>query len=446
MASALAIFLSLFLLSLVFIGAGWGMVCRVTPEHRRKQTLRWLLPWSLKGLVLPAMIWTLMNIGLAWNLQPFMPQIQAAKNAAGDWVAELLSVLGVGFFVVSSYWAAITLGWVLFQAGRSLTGEPRSDFKALGWTCLVGLCLPAAGILYLGGWPVLGLAATTILGPAAAYAPAILRTKKLPPMYGRAVAKLKFGKYSEAEWEIIHELENCEDDFDGWMMLADLYANQFRDVAEAEQTVLEICDQPKTTAPQLSVALHRLADWHLKLAGDPDAARRALQMICDRVPRSHLAHMAQLRINQLPSSAEELREQRSSRPIPLPALGDSFDEAPGEPESAIDRSKAAALANSCVEKLTLDPNNIAAREKLARIFAERLDQAQLGIEQLMLLLNMPDQEDAKRAEWLGLTAAWHIKYREDLAAGRKILERLVREFPQSAQAFSARRRLQSLDV
>jgi hypothetical protein len=43
--------------------------------------------------------------------------------------------------------------------------------------------------------------------PIAAYAPNIVQTKKLPPMYGRAIAKLKFGKYSEAEVEIIRELE-----------------------------------------------------------------------------------------------------------------------------------------------------------------------------------------------------------------------------------------------
>src|SRR2546427_9079463 len=33
-------------------------------------------------------------------------------------------------------------------------------------------------------------------------------------------------------------------------------------------------------------------------------------------------------------------------------------------------------------------------------------------------LNLPDQADGHRAEWLGLTAAWHIKYRQDLDSGR----------------------------
>jgi hypothetical protein len=59
---------------------------------------------------------------------------------------------------------------------------------------------------------------------------------------------------------------------------------------------------------------------------------------------------------------------------------------------------------------------------------------------------MPDQPDPKRAEWLGLIAAWHLKYRQDPESARHALERLIQEFPQSAQAFAARRRIRLLDV
>src|SRR5262249_17477626 len=142
-----------------------------------------------------------------------------------------------------------------------------------------------------------------MLAPIAGYGPAIVHPKKMPPMYARAIAKTKFGKYTEAEWEIIRELEKHEDDFEGWLMMAELYANHFNDLAEAEQTILEICEQPRTTPTQLSIALHRLADWQLTRANDPDAARRALQMVSDRLPGTHLARMAQLRRNQLPDTA-----------------------------------------------------------------------------------------------------------------------------------------------
>ena len=78
---------------------------------------------------------------------------------------------------------------------------------------------------------------------------------------------------------------------------------------------------------------------------------------------------------------------------------------------------------------------------MARLFAERLDQVDRGLDQLKLLLDLPDQPDNKKAEWLSLTAAWHIKYRHDPDTGHRILERVVRDYPQTPQAFAAQRRL-----
>src|SRR4030095_7807750 len=165
------------------------------------------------------------------------------------------------------------------------------------------------GLIWAGGWLTVGLAIGALFLPIAGYAPSVLHRAKLPPMYSSAISKMNFGKYAEAEWEIIRQLEKWESDSRGWLMLAELYANKFQDLAEAEQIVLEICDQPNATPSQISVALHKLADWHLKLAGDPDAARRALQMICDRLPGTHFARMAQLRSTQLPRTPAAPRAQ-----------------------------------------------------------------------------------------------------------------------------------------
>lgn len=427
-----------------FFAAGLLMPGRLVPEHRRLKAGKWLRGWLLRGWFVPLFIWMLMNFGLSWNLPPFMPQIQFAQNKGGGWLFIYLGVIAAGFFVISTYWMAVTLGWTLIRTGRNLEGDTRSDFKALCWTAFLGMLLPALGIALLGGWKLIGMAVGAILIPIAGYAPSIIHTVKMPPMYARAIAKMKFGKYSEAEWEIINQLENSHDDFEGWMILADLYANQFNDIAEAEQTVLDICEQPKTTAPQLSIALHRLADWHLQKGDDPDAARRALQMIADRLPGSHLAHMAQLRMNQLPQTTEELREERTVKPIPLPALGDAFDEIPGEPPSAQIRKEAEQSARVWVEKLNRNPNDVDARERLARLLAEKLAQPDIAMEQLRLLFEMPEQPDGRRAEWLGMMAAWHFKYRQDASSGQKILEQLVDQFPNTSQALAARRRLRLL--
>lgn len=384
-----------------------------------------------------------MNIGLAWNLPAFMPEIQAAQNSGTGWAEEFFHVEATGTFIVSSYWAVMTLVWVLFSSLSMLDAGRRAQLKSLCITCSVALGLPALCIVLLGGWPFLGLAGLLVVAPMAGYAPTVVYPRTTPPMYARAIARMKFGKYNEAEMEIIRELEKSEDDFDGWMMLAELYATHFHDLAEAERTVLEICDQPQVTPPQLSVALHRLADWQLKLGGDPAAAGRALQLVCERLKGTHLARMAQLRLNQLPKTAEDLREQQTVGTIRMPALS-GIDERSLEPVE-VDRAAAAKAANACVEKLQHNPNDIPAREKLARIFAEQLQKPDLGIEQISLLLTLPAPPEGKRPEWLGLIGAWHLKYRQDVERGREALEQLLREYPASVQAFAARRRLELLD-
>jgi hypothetical protein len=445
MGEPLAICIAQVIFSGILVASACGLAWRLTPEHDRPEDRRRLVDWSLKGLLLPLVVWAVMNLGVSWDLQPFMPAIQFARNKGGKWLPVYRQFLAGGLFIISSDWAAVTIAWAVLRAGHGLDQERLKKLKALCWTCFAGLLLPAAVVVLVGGWPALALAAMVILVPIAVYSSDILTARKRLPMYSRAIAKLKFGKYAEAEWEVLHELESCEDDFEGWMMMADLYANHFHDLAEAEQTVREICSQPKVTLTQVSIALNRLADWHLKLAGDPNAAGRALQLLCDRCRGTHLARMAQLRINQLPATREELRDQQDAQAIPMPALGDAFDQNP-QPESALARRKAATLANLCVAKLTRNPNDALTRQKLARLFAEHLDRVDLGLEQLGLLLEMPDQPESLRAEWLSLMAAWHLKYRQDESAARETLERVLRDFPHTPQALAARRRLQLIEA
>ena len=103
MRSAVQIFLSLLVLSTVSVTAAWVLSYGLTPERQRPQLRRSLLVWSVKGLLVPLAIWTLMNLGLSWNLQPFMPQVQAAQNSGSDWFQAYLRVAAIGLFVTSSY-------------------------------------------------------------------------------------------------------------------------------------------------------------------------------------------------------------------------------------------------------------------------------------------------------------------------------------------------------
>ncbi len=439
---ALYTLVSLMMISLALVSATCVLTCRLAEEPSRPAFRRWLAAWSFKGLLAPSAIWVIFNLGLTWDLQPLMPSVQAGR-IAGSWVAPFMKTSGVGAFVVSSYWAAATLMWVLAHASRGLKGEQKENFKGLCLTAGLGMGVIALVLFLLGGSFTLGLAVAVMLAPIAGYAPGILITKKLPPMYARVIAKMKFGKYTEAEWELIKQLEQAEDDFQGWMMMAELYAVHFRDVAEAEQTILEICNNPKVSKTQVSVALHKLADWHLNIGEDPEAARRALQMVQDRCRGMHLARMAQLRLQQIPATQQDLKEQKNAELIPLPALGDTLEEDGIASEQG--RKKAQETAKTCIERLEQDPNNTHARERLARALAEHLGRPDDGIEQLSLLLDMAEQPDSKRVEWLSLQAAWQLKYRHDGNKGRELLKRLVREFPGTAQAFAAEQRLRRFE-
>lgn len=438
----------LFLFGLFGAAACVALACvqvrRLSPGAGRAGHGGWLWPWAIKGLLVPFLLWVVMNVGVSFQLQPFMPRIQNAQNSGTNWFFPFVEAVTAGGFAISSYWAAITLGWVVWRVAEPLNGGPWLDFRSLCVTSIVAMALPALGIVWAGGWLGLGIAALAVLLPIAGYAPAVLQKPRLPPMYSAAIARMKFGKYSEAEWEILRQLEGAEDDFQGWLLLAELYANQFQDLPEAEQIILEICDEPNATPSQISVALHKLADWHLNLAGDPAAAGRALQVICDRLPRTHLARMAQVRLSQLPRSATELRERQQAATIPLPALSGDFDSSPAVTETARDVKAATALANELSQRLTRDPNDAATRERLARVLAEQLGKAELAIEQIELLLGMADSPSHKRPEWLGLMATWQFKFLHDAEAARQTLERLIREHPDTPQALAARHRLRRL--
>jgi tetratricopeptide (TPR) repeat protein len=417
-----------------------GLFGRGNPIVRREFRL-----WLLKGFAGPWLLWVLLNAGL---LPGFPPLLLEAASAVG--LKNRLLAAGIvalqALFVIGFVWASMTYAWLIALVWPRVEEEYRGQlFSAvLTWTLLL---LPV-GILwtFMGGWAYAGFGAALWLAPITHYTVPLISPHKRPPTYARALVRVNLGKYSEAESEVLRELENCEDDFDGWMLLADLYANHFHDLPAADRAVRDLCEQPNVNPSQVSVALNRLADWHLKLGEDPAAARVALDCICQKLPGTHMAKMAGLRINRLPATAEELRAQQRGRTLHLPSVTE--DPAAAKPDAGplISKDEALARANECVEKLIRNPNAVAERETLATLYADRLFQADLGIEQLELLLGMPAQPDSKVAEWLARLAAWQLRYRGDRSAARGLWDRLVRDYPQTPEAFDAQRRIVLMDV
>lgn len=407
------------------------------PSAQRSAYRRWAVEWAIKGLAVPVAVWVVFDGGLFKGLPTFTPLVEYYW-ARGDGFVGVCYAGIAALYLVGSYWAAVTAGWILVSLGKS-TDEPELfKRRVLFWSAFLG---PLAILLvYSFGWGLAGVAATLWFIPIVQRVQGLQPPVIAKPVYSKAIAKLNFDKHEEAEAAVLEELEHCEDDFDGWLLLAELYAEHFHDLPGAEDIIRQTCEHPNTNAAQVAMAFHRLADWHLEVGGDPAAARRALWEICKRHPKSHLDKMARLRLEHVPSSAEELIESRTPKAVSLPPRLE------GRKQMALTREEAAARAKDCVEQLKKNPDNMARREELARLFTENLDAADRGLEQLELLLAMANLTDAKAAEWLALMAAWQLKYKSNQAAARKLLERVVQLYPKSPQAIAAQSRLSLMEA
>ena len=310
-------------------------------------------------------------------------------------VIEFYNALGLGFFIISGYWTTLTSAWLLYNFHEAAEDKAQFKIYVVSWS-FVALPIAAVVVARLG-WFYAGFVGTIWLLPllqaAVSLSPDVPIGK---PIYSRAIAMMNFDKYDEAESAVIEELEKAEDDFDGWLLLAELYAVHFRDLAGAERTIADTCAQPAVNDSQRSVAWHKLADWRLKIGNDPAGARRALEQICLSMPGTHMAHMARLRINKLPATREEWIEQQKGIRIRLPSLSRQLDEPPTDTPPAKPSDAAILRAKLLVERLQKSPNEVAPREELARLLAETLHKTDAGIEQLELLLTISGQPPEHR--------------------------------------------------
>jgi len=397
-------------------------------------------PWFAKGFGTPALLWTVINFGVGFQLPPFFPYIQNAQLKGLPWFAHYLAIVTGGFVMIASIWTAVTLVSRLLPAYREMVDEARLEFHAVCFTSFAIMVLPALGLLIFVGWGSLGFAVLLLAVPIIHYGGPVLMRPKPKPMYSRALARLKRGRYSDAETEILSQLEKAENDFDGWMLLAQLHAVHFGELGEAEKIILDVCLDPNTNPSQIAVALHKLADWQIQLAGNPEAASRTLKLISDRLPGTHLAHMAELRRAQLPTN-QQLQEEKQGRPIAVPHVPTMFEFTEPPPALTADLNEAVGRVEQLTQALTRDPNHVTSRETLARLLASPIGQFETAIEQLRLLLGMEAQPAGKRLQWLTWIASWQITDLHDDAAAVATLTEIVEDFPNSPEAFAAKGRL-----
>jgi hypothetical protein len=429
---------------LLFAIAGCGAWCahqhwmRLDKENSFWQQSFW--PWAIRGFAFPVLIWSAVNFGWGDRFPPLVPNLADAQVSRQPWFGLWVGVCFSGLILVLTHWVAVSYVWILGTMASQAPNKAEFAFNVGVFGLFSGAC--GGALLYLNGPLYAGAAAIVTILPVVYFTLDLAEEPPPRPVYDRAIGQINFGKYQAAEWELISQLEKRDDDFQGWLMLAELYARQHKNIEDAARVVLEICQHPNTEPVEISVACHKLADWQMEIGENPEGARAALELLCRKLPGTHFARMAQQRIKQLPRSAADFEESKKPKRIQLPTLREEINE---PEEKRGNKAQASMEANRLVERLTEDPNDMPTREKLASILAVDLGKVDLGIEQLRLLMGIPDTVEEQKAKWLAQIAAWELKLKHNEGGYRVHLKEIIHKFPQTAQAFAAQRRLFLLD-
>ena len=199
----------------------------------------------------------------------------------------------------------LTLGVVIFfvtvisTAAHSHEIGPTLVGLYLAGVC--GLVLALTWLEPLGDWAAkrfvsLFDGATTPPGPV--------------PVYSMARVRQKQGKYPEAIADIRRELSRFPTDFEGQFLLAEILAENLKDLEIAQGIVDQICFQPGRTAKDIAFALYAMADWHLSIGKDKEAARQCLERIGELLPNTVHSLGAAQRISHLAEPTFELEPKK----------------------------------------------------------------------------------------------------------------------------------------
>src|SRR5262249_48479954 len=90
-------------------------------------------------------------------------------------------------------------------------------------------------------------------------------------------------------------------DFEGQIALAEIQAQDLKDLRAAAMTIERLCAQRGHPAKNVAFALYSMADWHLQIGHDGPSARRDLEKIVELFPESEFAAGAAHRIGHLGS-------------------------------------------------------------------------------------------------------------------------------------------------
>lgn len=257
--------------------------------------------------------------------------------------------------------------------------------------------------------------------------------------YSIARAKRQQQRFEEAIEAIEEQLERFPGDFTGLMMLAEIQAKDQQSLVSARATIERVIAAHPDHARNCAIALNSLADWHLALAHDREAARQCFERIRDRFPNHPVAMEANQRIAHLPTD-EFLGQQTERRRIvltehPKVVIRDPSQVKVERKEETPDEAVARLIGH-----IEIHPQDRDAREELAVLYAYQFRDVTHAVEQLEFLLRQPGRTKQATVKWLNLLADFQIKVAGDIRAAEAALDRILKRFPRSPAAEQAGRR------
>ena len=260
------------------------------------------------------------------------------------------------------------------------------------------------------------------------------------PAYSTAQARIKVGKYQEAIARIQQQLERFPTDYEGQMLLAQVQAENLKDLAAAEVTIQKLCAQPRHAQKNIAFALYSMADWYLKYGADRDGARRVLEQVPVLLPNTEFALTASQRIAHL-GDPVMLLEPHERRKFVVTEGVRNLGLARNPPPIAPAAKDPADLAAEYVKHLEQHPLDMEVREKLAMLYAEHYQRLDLAIDELEQMIQQPSQPARLVVHWLNLLADLQIRFGIDHDGVRATLERIIELDPKLAAAELARKRI-----
>jgi tetratricopeptide (TPR) repeat protein len=266
-----------------------------------------------------------------------------------------------------------------------------------------------------------------------------------PPCYSIAEAQCKRGHYQQAIAEVHKQLARYPEDFSGWMLLAKIQAEHLADLPAAQESIEGIIAHQNHAPKNVAYALNNLADWHLKFHEDRDSARAALEQIIELFPKTEQSHFAAQRLAHL-ADAQHLHNLHEPRRIPLPHFTSPPKGRGLNPVEFVPPESSETDLSLLLDHLQEHPQDNAAREQLAKCYAEKYQRLDLASDQLEILIDTPHQPNHSIIHWLNLLADLHLKISGDLEAARNTLQRIVQRFPKTSAADMALSRITYLQL